>query len=100
MVVSVGPYRFNRLAQQGASRAARSPVTHHTYLREVPLQNGAALFFVAIDREGKTGALSKSTTRRRLFDEGRYIPAIHMRVWPRRALIKWSRHTRNETDVP
>lgn len=63
---------------------------HLSYLWQIPVENGGALFFVDLDREGKSGALSKSPTRRHLFIEGRYVPAIYMRVWPRRSLIDWS----------
>lgn len=61
------------------------------HLRRVPTENGGALLYVCDDPEGKSGALSRSPTRRRLFKEGKYRPAIYMRVWPRRAAIAWSR---------
>lgn len=69
---------------------------HLVHLREVPTENGAALLFVNKDREGRSGALSRSATRRRLFAQGTYIPAIYMRIWPRKALIAWSRGHRKE----
>lgn len=58
-----------------------------TYLREVPDEHGATMFHVASDREGRSGALARSATRRRLFDEGRYVPQIYMMIWPRKALL-------------
>ena len=64
---------------------------HLAYLRRVPVGGGAALLFVCRHRDGSSGALSKSPARRRLFAEGRYIPATYMRIWPRKALIDWSR---------
>jgi hypothetical protein len=63
---------------------------HLTYLREVPEQNGAAFFFVGYDYDGTSGALARSASRRRLFHEGHYVPAIYMRVWPRDDILKWS----------
>lgn len=64
---------------------------HLAHLRRLPMDNGAELLFVCRHPDGKSGALSKSPTRRRLFAEGRYVPATYMRVWPRRAVIAWSR---------
>jgi hypothetical protein len=65
------------------------------YLREVPEHNGAAFFFLGHDREGDSGALAKSATRRGLFEQGRYVPAIFMRVWLRRDILAWSRRNRS-----
>jgi hypothetical protein len=64
------------------------------HLRKVPLENGAGLLFVCRHPDGRSGALSKSPTRRRLFADGCYVPATYMRVWPRKAVIAWSRRTR------
>jgi hypothetical protein len=71
---------------------------HLSYLREVPEKNGAAFFFVEYDYEGTSGALAKSVTRRRLFREGQYIPAIYMRVWPRDDILKWSQRSKRRGD--
>lgn len=62
-----------------------------SYLREFPTAHGAALFFVQDDPAGTSGALARSPTRQRLFEQGRYVPAIHMRIWPRRDLLAWHR---------
>ncbi|MGF1630376.1 MAG: hypothetical protein ACFCUT_12960 [Kiloniellaceae bacterium] len=73
---------------------------HLAYLRKVPVENGAALLFVCHHRDGTSGALSKSPGRRRLFDEGKYVPATYMRIWPRKALIAWSRRRGKEPGLP
>ncbi len=62
---------------------------HLSYLRREPEAQGATILFSSIDREGKSGALAKSSSRRRLFNEGRYIPTVYTRVWPRSELIAW-----------
>ena len=71
---------------------------HLAHLRAVPEANGAAIFFVEADPRGTSGALAKSATRQRLFREGKYLPKIYMRVWPRQAMLEWQRgraeHTR------
>ena len=60
-----------------------------SYLRTVPENNGGAIFYMADDPAGKTGALSTSKTRRRMFESGLYHPRIYLRVWPRSAAIAW-----------
>ena len=63
---------------------------HLAHLRKVPVENGAALFFVGEENRSSSGALATSKTRRRLFDEGKYVPATYMRAWPRKSAISWS----------
>ena len=63
---------------------------HLAHLRKVPVDNGAALFFVDEENRSSSGALAKSKTRRRLFAEGKYVPAAYMRAWPRKSAISWS----------
>ena len=66
---------------------------HLVHLRKVPTDNGAILLLVGREEgESTSGALTKSATRRRLFAEGRYLPVTYMRIWPRKAMIRWSRH--------
>ena len=60
------------------------------HLRNLPISGGAKLMFVKWDTEGCSGALVRSNKRQRLFKEGRYVPAICMRIWHRRAVIRWS----------
>lgn len=62
------------------------------YLREYPLRHGAKLFWTGRDGAGTSGALARSPTRQRLFAEGKYVPDIHLMVWPRDALLEWHRH--------
>ena len=71
--------------------ALESISPHLSHLHKVPVENGGMLLFVCSDPTGSSGALSRSPTRRRLFAEGKYVPAIYMRIWPRRALIDWHR---------
>lgn len=58
------------------------------YTREVPARHGATFLYVGEDRQGTSGALARSATRRELFASGRYVPQIHMMIWPRRALLR------------
>ena len=70
---------------------------HLAHLRKVPVENGAALFFVREENRRSSGALAKSKTRRHLFAEGKYVPAAYMRVWPRKSAISWSERHRLAT---
>ena len=58
------------------------------YLRDLPIKNGAKIFAGGPDDSGN--ALSKSRSRRELFDSGQYKPMIYLLIWPREALIKWA----------
>jgi hypothetical protein len=59
------------------------------YLRDFPCRRGARLFVTGRDERGTSGALARSPTRRRLFENGQYVPTIHLLVWPRSALLAW-----------
>lgn len=58
------------------------------YLRKIPEQNGAKVFFSNVDIRG--GALSKSRTRKELYEKGKYLPKAYVLIWPRENLIRWS----------
>ena len=61
---------------------------HLAYLREVPELCGARFFYVTTDLTGNSGALTRSTHRRRLFEAGLYRPRLYLRIWPREDLLK------------
>lgn len=58
------------------------------YLRKVPEQCGAYILFAGRDREGKSGALETSPTRRRLHASGDYQPKLFTRIWPRTQVLQ------------
>jgi hypothetical protein len=60
---------------------------HLAYLREVPEQCGADIFFAGADREGKSGALATSANRRLLYASGSYQPRLFTRIWPRNQVL-------------
>jgi hypothetical protein len=64
------------------------------YLRQRPQQRGAYVFYSHVDIDG--GALSKSQTRRDLYDQGKYLPKAYFIVWPRQKVIAWSRQVGND----
>lgn len=59
-----------------------------TYLRKMPQDNGAHLFFTKVSTKG--GALSKSKTRQELHRQGKYLPRIYTLAWPRKAMLTWA----------
>ena len=58
------------------------------YLREIPTNNGAELFYSNEDTHG--GALATSKTRRALHESGKYNPKSYALIWPRDAMIRWA----------
>jgi len=64
---------------------------HLAYLREIPESGGARILLVSTGPDAVGNALSKSTTRRRLYEAGEYVPKIYMIVWPREKQKAWAR---------
>ena len=61
------------------------------YLRDVPLNGGAKLFFVEKGGAALANSLSTSPTRRKLYEEGKYVPTTYMMAWGRKAQSAWAR---------
>jgi hypothetical protein len=55
------------------------------YLAGHPLANGADRFHLGLDDSGS--ALSKSETRLKLYESGKYVPQSYVLVWPKKAMI-------------
>lgn len=64
------------------------------WVREIPSKNGCQYFRAREDIDG--GALVRSPTRRKLFNEGKYVPTQYLRVWPRDRLISWATRERRQ----
>lgn len=61
------------------------------YLRKVPTDGGA---FLRIDGPGDVHtqrAITRSPTRKQLYEEGKYEPICATLVWPRKNIIQWSK---------
>jgi hypothetical protein len=72
-----------------------------TYLRKMPQDNGAYAFYSNL--ASTSGALSKSKTRQKLYEEKKYIPKSYALIWPRKPLLKWAvsvRASKNPSDLP
>lgn len=62
-----------------------------SYLREYPESYGALMVRLGEDRDGSSGALARSPTRRSLFEQGGYVPVIYLMIWPREKMLAWAR---------
>jgi hypothetical protein len=61
-----------------------------SYLQVVPMTGGAIALRGVIDENSTAAAISKSATRRQLYESGQYQPRIYYLVWPRRKLLAWA----------
>jgi hypothetical protein len=61
------------------------------YLQTHPLKRGAMLLRHGSGAFHTEHAISKSPTRRKLYEEGRYLPVCYSLIWPRVPLITWAR---------
>jgi hypothetical protein len=60
------------------------------YLARTPLGNGG---FLRVDGPGAVHtarAITRSPTRKRMFDEGSYLPVCATLIWPRKSLLAWA----------
>ena len=63
---------------------------HLSYLKEIPLKNGARLFYVGSSKADIEMATKKSKTRKKFYDQGKYVPTRFLLVWPRNGLADWA----------
>jgi hypothetical protein len=61
-----------------------------SYLRKLPTENGAQIFYLGSDDSSIRNAILKSPTRKKLYEEGRYMPTGYLLVWPRNKLMAWA----------
>ncbi len=60
-----------------------------TYLRDIPAKNGAKFYNCGRDASGS--AISKSQKRRKLFNEGKYVPKAYLYIWSRKKFLEWAK---------
>lgn len=60
------------------------------YVRKLTLESGGKIFYIGAAMDGIQDAIYKSPTRKRLFDDGKYIPRDYIAIWPRKSLIRWA----------
>jgi hypothetical protein len=64
------------------------------YLRVMPQENGAEVFYWGSSSDDEDNATAKSATRRRLVKEGNYVPTCYYLVWLRRDILEWAKERR------
>ena len=60
------------------------------YLRRIPVLGGAELFFVEAGGGAIGNAISTSPSRRKLYEEGKYMPTSYMLAWGRQQQMSWA----------
>jgi hypothetical protein len=61
-----------------------------TFLRKVPLDNGAQLFRAGTNTAAIRAAIHLSAERRRLYDSGKYLPTVYLLAWSRNDMLEWA----------
>jgi len=61
-----------------------------SYLRLRPMERGASVIWSGTTEFDISSATAKSNTRRRLYEEGKYIPVSYSLLWPRKQLLAWA----------
>lgn len=60
------------------------------YLRDIPVKGGAELFFYEKGGSAIGNALATSSSRRQLYEEGKYMPTSYLLAWGRAAQTDWA----------
>ncbi len=60
------------------------------YLQEVPKSGGAFFIWNGPGEIHTNRATLTSKTRRKLYEDGKYLPTCYTMVWPRQPLIEWA----------
>jgi hypothetical protein len=61
----------------------------------VHCENGGRLFYNGTSESSIENATFKSRTRRKLYEQGLYMPTSYLFIWPRHRLIKWAESNQN-----
>jgi hypothetical protein len=60
------------------------------YLRVMPQEHGAALFYWGASSDDEDNATATSANRRRLVKEGKYVPTSYYLLWLRQDILTWA----------
>jgi len=60
-----------------------------SYLRQQIEKTGGVFFFAGSNERIVKLATSTSSTRKKLYEEGEYLPASFMTIWPREKILEW-----------
>lgn len=60
------------------------------YLRQTPIEGGANLIFYSEGGDAIDNSIATSSTRRELYEAGKYMPKSYMLIWGKEAQKKWA----------
>ena len=71
------------------------PVIHSisprlSYMSESAVISGAGVFKIGSSISDVNNATQTSPTRKKLYNEGQYLPTTYLLIWPRRSLLQWA----------
>jgi len=66
------------------------------YLRNIPVEGGAALMFYSEGGDAIGDSTATSPSRRELYEAGRYMPKSYMLIWGRDSQINWAYSHRDD----
>lgn len=67
------------------------------YLRRIPMDNGAVAIRNGPGPIHTQRATATSESRRKLYEQGKYLPVCYTIAWPRASLLEWARHAGQST---
>jgi hypothetical protein len=70
-----------------------------SYLRSIPASGGAELFLMEKGGSAINNSLATSPTRRKLYEEGKYLPKSYMLAWGRAKQMAWAENHLRNLDV-
>jgi hypothetical protein len=63
----------------------------HWYMTELILGGGAKIFRFGSSRLDIENATARSKNRKRLYEEGKYMPTSYIMIWLRKELMEWAK---------
>jgi len=69
------------------------------YIQRTQLKYGAFRVRIGTEPHHIQNAIFRSAVRRKLYEEGKYLPTGYMLAWPRRAIIAWARRLKIDPSV-
>jgi hypothetical protein len=69
------------------------------YIQQTQLKYGAFRVRIGTEPHHIQNAIFRSAVRRKLYEEGKYLPTGYMLAWPRRAIIAWARRLKIDPSV-
>jgi hypothetical protein len=64
-----------------------------SYCRKIATQNGGKVFYLGSDHQAIKDSTLKSKTRKKLYENRKYMPTRYLLIWSRNKLIDWSKRT-------